>query len=86
MTTQLLFMPSFNTVLSLHEQLVAVFAEEDDPISPSGPRDIGLLDSSVHRPNTSYLGTEKYTTLAAKAAALFHSLVKNHPFHQRFRA
>jgi len=25
--------------------------------------------------------TEKYTTLASKAAALFHSLVKNHPFH-----
>lgn len=44
-----------------------------------GPvRDLGLLDSACHRPRSSFLGQEAYPTLAAKAAALMHSLVCNH--------
>jgi len=44
-----------------------------------GPvRDIGLLDSSVNRPRASAFGLDAYPSLELKAAALFHSLVKNH--------
>lgn len=44
-----------------------------------GPvRDIGLLDSAAHRPQSEYFGTDSYPTVALKAAALLHSLVKNH--------
>jgi len=43
-------------------------------------RDRGLLESAVARPQASALGTDAYPDLAAKAAALLHSLVLNHPF------
>ena len=44
-----------------------------------GPvRDLGLLDSSAHRPRSEFLGQQAYPTLQAKAAALLHSIVCNH--------
>jgi death-on-curing protein len=44
-----------------------------------GPiRDIGLLDSAVSRPRSSAFGVDAYTTLSLKAAALLHSMTKNH--------
>jgi death-on-curing protein len=45
-----------------------------------GPvRDLGLLDSALHRPRTSAFGEEAYPTIVLKAAALLDSLVNNHP-------
>ena len=45
----------------------------------AGPvRDLGLLDSACHRPRAAFFGQEAYPTLAAKAAALMHSLACNH--------
>ena len=41
-------------------------------------RDLGLLDSAVHRPMSGFAGHEVYPTLELKAAALLHSLAKNH--------
>ncbi|MEU0486502.1 type II toxin-antitoxin system death-on-curing family toxin, partial [Streptosporangium sp. NPDC006013] len=43
-------------------------------------RDLGLLDSAVHRPQASMFGQEAYPDLFTKAAALLHSLAANHPF------
>lgn len=44
-----------------------------------GPvRDIGLLDSAVHRPQVSVFGREAYPSLDEKAAVLLESLVGNH--------
>lgn len=45
-----------------------------------GVRDIGLLDSAVHRPLASFDGNDLYPTVLEKAAAILHSLLKNHPF------
>jgi death-on-curing protein len=42
-------------------------------------RDIGLLESAVHRPRASVLGQDAYPDLLLKAAALLHSLARNHP-------
>jgi len=42
-------------------------------------RDRGLLESAVARPQASAFGADAYPDLAAKAAALLHSLVLNHP-------
>ena len=42
-------------------------------------RDIGLLDAAVHRPRASVLGQDAYPELLTKAAALLHSLARNHP-------
>lgn len=44
-----------------------------------GPvRDVGLLDAAVARPRSSAFGTDAYPTLELKAAALLHSVVRNH--------
>ncbi len=45
-----------------------------------GPvRDIGLLDSAVHRPQVSVFGADAYPDIDEKAAVLLESLVRNHP-------
>jgi death on curing protein len=45
----------------------------------AGPvRDVGLLDSAVARPRSSAFGQEAYPTLAQQAAALLHSMARNH--------
>ena len=46
---------------------------------PVHVRDIGLLDAAVHRPRASVLGQDAYPDVMTKAAALLHSLVRNHP-------
>jgi death on curing protein len=43
-------------------------------------RDRGLLESAIARPQASAFGADAYPDLAAKAAAMLHSLVLNHPF------
>ncbi|MFZ2058303.1 MAG: type II toxin-antitoxin system death-on-curing family toxin [Acidimicrobiales bacterium] len=45
-----------------------------------GPvRDLGLLDSAAARPRASAFAEDAYPTLELKAAALLHSLTRNHP-------
>jgi death on curing protein len=46
---------------------------------PVEVRDIGLLDAAIHRPRASVLGQDAYPDLFTKAAALLHSLARNHP-------
>ena len=46
---------------------------------PIHVRDVGLLDAAVHRPRTSVMGQDAYPDLLTKAAALLHSLARNHP-------
>lgn len=41
----------------------------------SGLRDAGALDAALFRPQSGY-----YQDIIAEAAALFESLIKNHPF------
>ena len=44
-----------------------------------GPiRDLGLLDSAVNRHRSSAFGEDAYETIDLKAAALLHSMTKNH--------
>lgn len=46
----------------------------------TGPiRDVGLLDAACARPRSAAFGTDAYPTLESKAAALLHSLARNHP-------
>jgi death on curing protein len=45
-----------------------------------GLREAAMLHSAVARPFATYGGQELYLTDFEKAAALFHSLVKSHPF------
>jgi death-on-curing protein len=55
--------------LFFHKQLIERYG------GASGVRDVGALESALHRPQTGY-----YDTLIHEAAALLESLVQNHPF------
>src|SRR5688500_18340826 len=45
----------------------------------TGPvRDPGLLDSAAARPRSSAFGADAYPTIELKAAALLHSVARNH--------
>jgi death-on-curing protein len=46
---------------------------------PFDVRDLGLLDAAVNRPRASVFGQDAYPTLTLKAAALLHSVARNHP-------
>jgi death-on-curing protein len=60
---------SVDEVLAIHARLIARFG------GISGVRDPGLLESALYRPQTGY-----YEDLPEQAAALFESLLMNHPF------
>ena len=61
-------------VLLIHEDMIDRYG------GSSGIRDIGLLESAVFRPQSSFGGEDLYPTRFDKAAALIHSLLKNHAF------
>ena len=65
---------SLEEVVSLHSLLIAQSG------GSSGLRDRGALESAVAQPEASFGGEDLYPTLSAKAAALGHSLIQNHPF------
>jgi death-on-curing protein len=45
-----------------------------------GLRDLGLLESSVMRPQSTFDGVDLYQTIFDKSAAMTHSLLLNHQF------
>ena len=53
---------------------IAARAVEGDPVVA----DYGLLESALARPRTSVMGQDAYPSVRGKAAALLHSLTKNH--------
>jgi len=65
----------------LHDNLVTVLWPGEDPITPYEYRDTHLLASAVGRPFQSAFGKDVYPGILRKAAALFHSLIASHPFH-----
>jgi death on curing protein len=60
---------SVDEVLAIHQRVIEVFG------GPSGVRDLGLVESALYRPQSGY-----YEDLISMAAALFESLLMNHPF------
>ena len=60
---------SVDEVVEIHDRLIDRFGGAD------GLRDPGLLESALYRPRTGY-----YENLVDMAAAMFESLINNHPF------
>lgn len=60
---------SLEEALAIHERLNDVFG------GSAGVRDMGLLESALYRPQTGY-----YDNIIQMSAALFESLLMNHPF------
>lgn len=49
-------------------------------LGPDRLSDFGLLESAVMRPQQTVFGSDAYPDVHSKAAALLHSLARNHPF------
>jgi death-on-curing protein len=60
---------SLDEVVAIHQRVIEVFGGAE------GVRDLGLLESALYRPQSGY-----YQDLISMAAALFESLLINHPF------
>ena len=60
---------SLDEVLAIHQRVIEAFGGAE------GVRDLGLLESALYRPLSGY-----YEDLVSMAAALFESLIMNHPF------
>lgn len=65
---------TLDIVLAIHEEMVERYG------GSHGIRDIGLIQSAIARPQSSFGGDDLYQTIFDKAAALFHSLMFNHAF------
>ncbi|GAB1476882.1 type II toxin-antitoxin system death-on-curing family toxin [Bacillota bacterium] len=61
-------------VIVLHEILLKFSGGMD------GVRDMGLLDSALEAPFTTFSSFSNYPTIQSKAARLAFGLIKNHPF------
>jgi len=72
---------SYKDAEAIHWQLVKDFAGSRDPVDPPGIRSDDLLHSAMSRARTSLGAVLKYPTAPMAGAALLHSMVLNHPFH-----
>ncbi len=73
MKSKIIFL-DINQVLFIHDRAVKRYG------GSHGIRDIGLVESAVARPQTTFGGKFLYVPIFDKAAALLQSLLKNHPF------
>lgn len=67
-------MISIGEVLEIHNVLIKNFG------GSQGLRDKNLLESAINRPYATFGGEDLYPSAVAKAAAIFESIVINHPF------
>lgn len=61
-------------VIAINEEMVAKFG------GLHGVKDIHMLGLAVGRPQMSVAFQDAYKTIFDKAAAMFHSIINNHPF------
>ena len=66
-----------NTIIYIHDYLTNYFKNLEDPIQPPGIKNRGGIESAASRPDLN----PEYDSPYLKGAALFHSIINNHPFH-----
>ena len=70
-----------NTIFLTLEQILIIHEDQLERYGGSfGLRDLPLLESAIFRPQSSFGGEDLYVTIFDKAAAMMHSLLKNHAF------
>lgn len=63
-----------------HPIAMALFDSEREPMTVFGDHDRNLLESALANPKQTFDGKDLYPTIEEKAAILYYSLIKNHPF------
>lgn len=61
-------------IIAINEEMVSVYG------GLHGVKDLNMLRLAVGRPQMSVAFQDAYPTVFDKAAALFHSIINNHPF------
>lgn len=67
-------MIELNDVLNIHNILIDKFG------GSKGVRDLGALEAAINRPYATFDNKELYPTPTDKSAAIFESILMNHPF------
>jgi death on curing protein len=67
-------MITLSVVENIHDILIEKFG------GLKGIRDRGILESALNRPYQTFDGNDLYPTPLDKAAAIFESIISNHPF------
>ncbi len=65
---------TLDVVLAIHDDMIEKYG------GSHGIRDLGLIQSAISRPQSSFGGEDLYSDIFDKAAALFRSLMFNHAF------
>ena len=65
---------TIDEALAVHERMLEIGGGRE------GIHDFTLLHSAIERPKAQFGGVFLYTSIWLMAAAMLHSLVKNHPF------
>ena len=63
-----------------HPIAVALFDSTVEPMTKFDEHERALLESSLGNPRQTFGGKELYPLIAEKAAILYYTLIKNHPF------
>ena len=63
-----------------HRLAVAVFDTNEDPIAHFNDHDFSIFDSAIQSPRHTFSQKDLYETIEEKAAVLYYTLNKNHPF------
>lgn len=62
------------TVLQIHNSLIEIYG------GTKGIRDLSVLESAINRPFATFDGVDLYPSVQHKSAAIFQSILINHPF------
>ncbi len=72
---------SIEEVMHIHERLVEDAADSEDPISPPGVKNYGLLESAICRQQSGFGGKMKYDEPIINAVSLCYGICCNHALH-----
>lgn len=64
----------FNQVIIFHKKIILATG------GSQGVKEKGLIESALHRGDSSFGGEEFYKTIESKIAAITHGLISNHGF------
>jgi death-on-curing protein len=71
----------FNLMRTMcHPIAMTLFDSKVDPMTDFDDHERALLESALNNPRQTYEGKDLYPSLFKKAAILYYSLIKNHPF------
>ncbi|WP_085909079.1 type II toxin-antitoxin system death-on-curing family toxin [Kiloniella majae] len=68
-------------IINIHEKLVLDAINSNDPISPPGVRDEGLLESAIQRQFSGYGSKYKYDNPILNSVSLCYGICCNHSLH-----